>query len=173
MPAEWASLAWTLFRVASTVIALAGSAQRYRKKCALLANRVQGIRQHLDDLRRAESTPDPAGMVETLKSLEKVLKRAEDLVGSCQRKRKPFDFFTAPKNIDEFAFLNESINNLLNNFHIANRTLIKGLFSDKIFTVVLRMLLQTDAGGRILQVRTKLLAARIGLVAAFPGSTFN
>nr|CAB3482335.1 unnamed protein product [Digitaria exilis] len=148
MPVEWATLALVgpLLRLASVVTSLAENARRYRRKCALLQDRVRVIVQHLNDLQRAQCTPDPPAMRDTLECLRQVLVRAQVLLQSCQRKKNAFDFLKARKNTGEFTFLNERITNLMESFHVANRTLIMGLYSDQIFVVVLRMLLQSDAG---------------------------
>ncbi|KAF8775092.1 hypothetical protein HU200_005145 [Digitaria exilis] len=153
MPVEWATLALVgpLLRLASVVTSLAENARRYRRKCALLQDRVRVIVQHLNDLQRAQCTPDPPAMRDTLECLRQVLVRAQVLLQSCQRKKNAFDFLKARKNTGEFTFLNERITNLMESFHVANRTLIMGLYSDQIFVVVLRMLLQSDAGSQVLQ----------------------
>ncbi|OEL18584.1 hypothetical protein BAE44_0020397 [Dichanthelium oligosanthes] len=90
-------------------------------------------------------------MQETLKRLDIVLNDAYDLVQSCQRKKKAFDFLRAYKKTGEFNFLNEQITYLMESITVANRTLLMGLYSDQTFMVVLRILLRDDACRRVLQ----------------------
>lgn len=154
MPVVWAPLALVgpLLTLAAEVVSLAGNAQRYRRKCKLLEDHVQGIAGHLKDLQMAQCTPDPPAVKDTLERLREVLIRAQVLVQSCQRKKKAFDFLRARKNTGEFAFLSERISSLMDTFHVANRTLIMGMYSDQVFMVVLRMLLGDDACRGVLRV---------------------
>jgi hypothetical protein len=49
------------------------------------------------------------------------------------------------------------ISNVMESFHMANRSLIQGLYGDRIFMVLLKTLLQDHDGIRVLQVGVNLL----------------
>ncbi|CAN6361280.1 unnamed protein product [Urochloa humidicola] len=145
MPMEWTLLVGPLLNMAFRVAEYAGNALRYRKKCQLLQSRVQLIAANLRALEQAQWTSDPPATEYTLACLRRVLGRAEDLVLSCQRKKRAFDFFKAFKNKGEFSFVNKQINHIMESFHLANHTLILLGYSDRIFMVVLDTLIEDGA----------------------------
>ncbi|EES18789.1 hypothetical protein BDA96_09G267200 [Sorghum bicolor] len=156
MPVVWSPLALVgaLLTLSNNVMQLAESAKakRYRKNCHLLQDRVRLIANHLRELQQGTSESDPSPATQdTMKCLEDVLRRAQELVQSCQRKKRAFDFLRAHKKTGEFAFVGKRISNIMESFHMANRSLIQGLYSDRIFMVLLKTLLQDHDGIRVLQ----------------------
>jgi hypothetical protein len=166
MPVVWSPLALVgaLLTLSNNVMQLAESAKakRYRKNCHLLQDRVRLIANHLRELQQGTSESDPSPATQdTMKCLEDVLRRAQELVQSCQRKKRAFDFLRAHKKTGEFAFVGKRISNIMESFHMANRSLIQGLYSDRIFMVLLKTLLQDHDGIRVLQVARDRAAAMV------------
>ncbi|KAJ1255623.1 hypothetical protein BS78_K181600 [Paspalum vaginatum] len=70
---------------------------------------------------------------------------------------KAFDFLKALKNPREFSFVNKQMNHIMESFHLANRNLTLGLYSDGIFMAVLDTLVGDGACRRLSQEKKEML----------------
>ncbi|CAN6171954.1 unnamed protein product [Urochloa humidicola] len=151
METAWNPLALvgSLLTIAAQVIDRAKTAKSNRRKCDLLRERVEMISALLNELRKWQCMPPDEATRTMLRHLDNALARANDLVESCQRKKKLWHFRNAQKKAGEFADLDKRISNFLQDFHIANRILILSLSNDRFFIYALEILLGDGACRRL------------------------
>lgn len=150
METAWNPLALvgTVLTIAAQVIDRAKTAKSNRRKCDVLRERVETISALLNELKKRQCTPDEATST-MLRHLHDALRRANDLVESCQRKKKFWHFRNAQKKAGEFDDLDKRISNYLQAFHISNRILFLSLSKEHFFIYALEILLDDGACRRL------------------------